>query len=105
MKSRKMKTVLLATCIVSTGIITSCASTPHTESAGQYIDSSMITTKVKAKLLADKEVNGSEIQVKTYKNIVQLSGFVNSLQQKHRAEIIAYRVEGVRYVQDSLIIK
>ena len=106
MKVSKIKaTAICAAFILSTTLIASCASTHHAESTGQYIDSSMITTKVKTKLLADKQVSGTAITVKTYKNVVQLSGFVNNLAQKKRAEAIAYSIEGVAYVEDSLIIK
>ena len=85
--------------------VTACSSTHQSESTGQYIDSSVITTKVKSRLLSDKIVNGLPITVKTYKSTVQLSGFVNNATQKKRAEFIARNTEGVDFVEDSLIIK
>jgi osmotically-inducible protein OsmY len=82
-----------------------CASSNQSESTGQYIDSSALTMKVKAKLLADDSVKSLPITVKTYKDVVQLSGFVNNQYQKNRADEIARSVPGVKDVQDSLIIK
>jgi osmotically-inducible protein OsmY len=87
------------------GILQACSAAHQQESAGQYIDSSVITTKVKAKLLRDKHLSGTSITVKTYKNTVQLSGFVKNLSQKQRAVTIAQSVEGVGEVQDALLIK
>src|SRR4030095_6445904 len=103
-KNMKLSCALSAI-IFASSMIVSCSSAHKKESAGQFIDSSVITTKVKAKLLTDKSINGLPITVKTYKNIVQLSGFVNTASQKRRAEEIAKNVEGVEYVQDDLIIK
>jgi osmotically-inducible protein OsmY len=82
-----------------------CASTSQNESTGQYIDSSALTMKVKTKLLSDDSVKSLPITVKTYKDIVQLSGFVDNQYQKNKADEIARSVPGVRDVQDSLIIK
>ena len=96
---------VLGAVIISSAMTVSCSSSYTQESTGQYIDSSVITTKVKAELLADKEISGLPITVKTYKNTVQLSGFVNNTSQKIKAEQIARSVKGVEYVQDSLIIK
>jgi hyperosmotically inducible protein len=86
-------------------IATSCASTHTDESTGQFIDSSAITTKVKAKLLADKHVRSLPITVNTYKDTVQLSGFVDNRAQEARAVAIAKQVEGVKTVKDDLVIK
>ena len=82
-----------------------CASGYKQESTGEYIDSSVITTKVKSALLADDKVHSLPITVKTYKNAVQLSGFVNTYSEKVRAEKIAYGVPGVQSVEDSLVVK
>ena len=82
-----------------------CASTSHQESAGQFVDSSVITAKVKAKLLADDAVKSLPISVETYKRTVLLSGFVNSPYQKLRAEQDAQNVEGVGLVKNRLVVK
>jgi osmotically-inducible protein OsmY len=105
MFNKKNKSILILIVILSSSLLISCTSVHKQESAGQFVDGSVITTKVKTKLLTDKVVSGLPITVTTYKKTVQLSGFVNNLQQKRRAEQIAYSVEGVQAVEDSLIIK
>jgi hyperosmotically inducible protein len=87
------------------GAITGCASTHRQESTGQYFDSSAVTLKVKSALLADDQIKSLPITVNTYKNSVQLSGFVDTAAQKARALSVAQHVEGVKMVKDSLIIK
>ena len=82
-----------------------CGSSGLHESTGEYLDSSAVTTKVKARLF---DMLGSEafaIKVKTYKDWVQLSGFVNSAVIKRRAGIVADNTLGVKYVQNDLIVK
>ncbi len=82
-----------------------CTSTRTHESTGQYVDDSVITTKVKALLAADDFLKSFQIGVKTYKGTVQLSGFVESRQAADKAGEIARGVEGVRSVQNDLIVK
>ncbi len=72
---------------------------------GEFIDSSAITTKVKARLVDVLGTDGLTIQVKTFKDDVQLSGFVNNAIVKKRAGEVASNTEGVRRVQNDLIIK
>ena len=55
-----------------------CASTSKQEGTGEYVDDSVITTKVKSLLAADDFLKSFEISVETYKGAVQLSGFVGS---------------------------
>jgi osmotically-inducible protein OsmY len=97
--------MLLSLLGITDMILTGCTMTPYQESTGQYIDSSVITAKVKAKLLADEKINGLAITVKTYQNVVQLSGFVNYPSQANRAVELAKSVEGVLSVKNSLVIK
>lgn len=82
-----------------------CTSAQHYESTGEYIDSSAITMKVKASLLDQLGSSGFEVKVKTYKDEVQLSGFVDSITIKQRAARIASGVNGVRSVRNNLLIK
>lgn len=96
---------LVGASVIGGGLLTACSSVHQQESTGQYVDSSVITAKVKAKLLADDQVNGLQINVKTYKNTVQLSGFVNNNFQSGRAELLASQVEGVGNVKNDLIVK
>lgn len=83
----------------------SCASSRTHESAGEYVDGSAITTKVKAAILEDPDLKTFQISVKTYKGVVQLSGFVDSKEMVARAGEVAGQVSGVREVKNDLIVK
>jgi osmotically-inducible protein OsmY len=82
-----------------------CASTPKQESTGEYIDDSVITTKIKAQLAADDFLKSFQIGVESRKGIVQLSGFVNSQNAVDKAGQIARGVKGVISVKNDLIVK
>lgn len=92
-------------CSLSAILLVGCSSTPKQESTGQYLDSSAITTKVKADLLANDQVKSFPISVNTYKGVVQLSGFVNSARQKEVAGQVARNVSGVQGVDNDLVVK
>ena len=83
----------------------SCASTPQQSSTGEYVDDSVITTKVKSLLAADDFLKSFDISVETYKGIVQLSGFVASRAAVDKALQITHSVKGVKSVKNSLIVK
>ena len=72
---------------------------------GRYVDDSTITTKVKSEMLANKDVHSTEIHVETVHGVVELSGFVPSEAEKHRAVEIAYSVAGVKSVRDALSVQ
>lgn len=94
--------------LICAGLITvfmGCASTQKSESTGQYIDDSVITTKIKSKILEEDKLKTLQINVKTFKGVVQLSGFVDSSQSVTKAGEIASRVEGVKDVKNDLIVK
>ena len=82
-----------------------CASTSTHESTGEYVDDSVITTKVKALLAEDDFLKSFQISVETFKGRVQLSGFVNSQDAVNKAVQIARGVGGVRSVKNNLIVK
>jgi osmotically-inducible protein OsmY len=82
-----------------------CASTSKQSSTGEYVDDSVITTKVKSLLAEDDFLKSFQISVETYKGIVQLSGFVNSRQAVDKASQIASSVKGVKSVKNDLIVK
>lgn len=86
-------------------VIAGCAGTRTTESTGQYMDGSTITAKVKAAIFDDKTLKVYDINVETFKDVVQLSGFVNSAEIKGRAGVVASRVSGVQSVKNDLIVK
>jgi hyperosmotically inducible periplasmic protein len=108
MNMNKCKLVLAALLVLplaSTALLTACVSTEHQESTGQFVDSSAITVKVKAALLKDKKIKSLPITVNTYKDTVQLSGFVNTPEQKARAGNVASHVEGVKQVDNAIVVK
>ena len=82
-----------------------CASTSTSESTGQYVDDSAITVKVKAALVKDDTVKAREVNVETFKGIVQLSGFVATAEEKAQAGRIAAAVSGVADVKNNIAIK
>lgn len=85
--------------------IAACSSSSTNESTGEYIDDATITSKVKAALLSDSGLKSFAISVETYKDVVQLSGFVNSDQVKAHAGDVAAGVAGVKSVRNNLIVK
>ena len=82
-----------------------CASTPKQEGTGDYIDDSVITTKIKSQLAADDFLKSFQISVESRKGIAQLSGFVDSQKAVDKAGQIARGVEGVKSVRNDLIVK
>jgi osmotically-inducible protein OsmY len=82
-----------------------CASTRTQEGTGQYVDDTVITTKVKAAILGEPGLKVSEINVETFKGIVQLSGFVNSRDDMKSAIKLASAVDGVKSVKDDMQLK
>lgn len=89
----------------SSTFIVGCAYDGHNRGAGEVIDDAAITTKVKAELLAAKDINSLDIKAETFGGIVQLSGFVDSQFQITRAGQIASSVSGVKSVKNDLIHK
>ena len=82
-----------------------CASTSKQESTGEYVDDSVITTKVKSLLAADDFLKSFQISVETFKGTVQLSGFVGSQKAVDKAGEITRSVKGVKSVKNDLIVK
>ncbi|MEN6360857.1 MAG: BON domain-containing protein [Smithella sp.] len=82
-----------------------CASTPKQESTGEYIDDSVITTKIKSQLANDDFLKSFQISVESRKGIVLLSGFVDSQKAVDKAGQIARGVNGVKSVNNNLVVK
>jgi hyperosmotically inducible protein len=85
--------------------LTGCASTSTSESTGEYVDDATITAKVKAAILNEPGLKSLQISVETYKDVVQLSGFVDNAQSKTRAGQVAAGVAGVKSVRNDLVVK
>ena len=75
------------------------------ETTGQYVDDSVITTRVKTAIFKEESLKTLQINVKTYKGVVQLSGFVDSAANASKAGEIARRVENVVSVKNDLLVK
>jgi len=82
-----------------------CASTSTSEGTGQYVDDSVITAKVKAAVLSESTLKSAEINVETFKGVVQLSGFVNSQGDINKAVEVARGVGGVKSVRNDMRLK
>jgi hyperosmotically inducible protein len=99
------KTISAAFLAISLVSVVGCASTSQQEGTGQYIDDTVITTKVKAAIFDDPTTKASEINVETYKGVVQLSGFVISQDAANRAIELARGVKGVKSVKNDMRLK
>lgn len=82
-----------------------CSSTSKQESTGEYTDDVMITGKVKAAILGESTLKSAEINVETFKGVVQLSGFVSSQTAINKAVEITRAVSGVKSVKNDMRIK
>jgi osmotically-inducible protein OsmY len=103
MKTFQRATSLLS--IIAVAGLMGCASTATSESTGQYIDDTAITTKVKAAILDQPTLKSAEINVETFKGVVQLSGFVSSQDNVNTAMNTARSVKGVSSVKNDMRVK
>jgi len=99
---KRLSAILLALAFAS---ILGCAGTSTKESTGEYFDDTWITTKVKSALVDDPQVKSTEINVETFKGVVQLSGFVSSNAAMQQAVKVAKGVQGVTSVKNDMRIK
>jgi len=104
-RTNRISAYLAAVFIASTMIMAGCAGSRTQESTGQYVDDSVITTKVKTAIFNDPNLKANEISVETYKGVVQLSGFVGSQAEINRAAEVARSVSGVKSVKNNIHVK
>jgi len=90
---------------VTVATIGGCAATSTRESTGEYIDNTSLTARVKSALVSDELVRARDVQVESFRGVVQLSGFVDTDAQKDRAKVVAESVTGVKEVKNNLIVK
>ncbi|MBA3033537.1 MAG: BON domain-containing protein [Gammaproteobacteria bacterium] len=100
--SKFLSTFFLAVMLVS---VVGCASTSKQSGTGEYIDDSVITTKVKAAILDEPTLKVAEINVETFKGVVQLSGFVSTQAAVSKAVEVARGVSGVKSVKNDMRVK
>jgi osmotically-inducible protein OsmY len=103
MTNFKRTFAFLAALIMAT--VMGCASTTKHEGTGEYVDDTVITTKVKAAILDTPGLKSAEINVETFKGVVQLSGFVTSKNDADRAVTVAQNVNGVKSVKNDMRLK
>lgn len=82
-----------------------CASTSKQESTGQYMDDTAITARVKSAIFREPDLKSTEINVETFKGVVQLSGFVRSQDAINKAVQVARGVNGVASVKNDMRVK
>jgi hyperosmotically inducible protein len=97
-----LSALFLAVTLVS---VVGCASTSKQEGTGEYVDDSVITTKVKAAIFNEPTLKSAEVNVETFKGAVQLSGFVSSQTAINKAAELARGVAGVRSVKNDMRVK
>jgi osmotically-inducible protein OsmY len=103
MKNLKFAATLLAALMLTQ--VVGCANMNKQESVGEYIDDTGITAGVKAAILNEPTLKVSEINVETYKGVVQLSGFVSSADSVATASSVARSVKGVKSVKNDIRLK
>lgn len=90
---------------VSLSLTAACVATETRESTGEYVDSSLVSNKVRAAIIAEKGLSILAIDVATFRGAVQLSGFVDTKAQKALAETVTRKVQGVREIRNNLVVK
>lgn len=85
--------------------VTGCAGNRYTQSTGEHIDDRADSSRVRKALSADTQYKYNDVSIQTFKGVVQLSGFVNSRDQKNRAGDLAKRVEGIKDVVNNITVK
>ncbi|MEY3190321.1 MAG: OsmY: predicted osmotically-inducible protein [Pseudomonadota bacterium] len=95
----------LLTSLLLTLSIAGCAGGKTYESTGEYFDDVAITSKVKTSILGDGKLRFFQIDVTTFKGIVQLSGFVDNKEISTRASEVTRTIKGVKMVNNNLIVK
>ncbi|MBK1891789.1 BON domain-containing protein [Undibacterium sp. 14-3-2] len=100
--SKNLATILMSLMLIG---VAGCASTTKSEGTGEYMDDTFITTKVKAAILNEPTLKSREINVESFKGIVQLSGFVTSQHDVDKAIEVTRNVNGVKSVKNDMRIK
>ena len=100
--TRKLASV---TAVLFLVLAVGCAATSKQEGTGEYVDDTIITTKVKAAIFNEPTLKSAEINVETFKGVVQLSGFVSAAANQETAVRVAKTVGGVKSVKDDMRLK
>jgi osmotically-inducible protein OsmY len=100
--TRKLATI---TSVLLLASALGCASTAKQEGTGEYVDDTVITGKVKTAIFNEPTLKSAEINVETFKGVVQLSGFVSSPAAENTAVAVARNVGGVKSVKNDMRLK
>jgi hyperosmotically inducible protein len=99
----KNRLAMLAVAVLACGALaTACTPSRTVKSAGEQVDDSTITAKVKTELARDSATSAHRIDVETFRGNVQLNGFVPSAEMKAEATRVARNVKGVQKVDNNL---
>lgn len=106
-RMKKIRPLVALFCLAASSLLLApgCSSTATRASTGEYIDDSVVTTKVKTDLARDVGTPGSAISVETFKGRVLLSGFVETPEQKAQASVVANGVTGAKEVLNHILVK
>jgi hyperosmotically inducible protein len=98
-------TVAAMTAAAALFVLPGCAVTRDQSTVGEYIDDATITTKVKARMVENKQVDAAAISVETLNGTVMLSGFAKNITEKATAESIAREIKGVKSVRNEIVVR
>ncbi len=98
-----LKTLVVAFALA--GTLAACDAASRRETTGEYVDDATITTKVKAAIFGEPSLKSMQITVETMQNVVQLSGFVDTLQERLKAGDIARNVAGVTGLRNNIVVR
>jgi osmotically-inducible protein OsmY len=91
--------------VLAASTVIGCASTARSEGTGEYVDDTVVTAKVKTAIFEQPNLKSAEINVETFKGVVQLSGFVSSQESADTAVRVAKNVHGVASVKNDMRVK
>jgi hyperosmotically inducible protein len=104
-RSMNFKTLSIPAILVAALAVTACASTRTQQAPGEAIDDTAITASIQTKLIDDPVTKARQIEVETFRGVVQLSGNVDSTASKARAAEIASNTKGVTRVDNNLDVR
>src|SRR5262245_40516754 len=102
---QKIKCLIVASALLCAVAFTGCSTYSGDRTEGRVVDDNKITKEVQNKLQSEPVYKFTDVDVKTFAGVVQLSGFVNSNDQKQRAAELAQSVPGVTQVMNSIALK
>jgi hyperosmotically inducible protein len=101
----RVSTITRLALIAAALALSACAATRTHESPGEYADDAGITARVKTALVDDQDTKARQIDVETFRGVVQLNGFVDSAPAKLKATEVAQAVPGVKEVHNNLLVR